>query len=216
MPSDVEAPGRLKQRKGRLAAQALPGGTLAFLDASPSPIVGVGPDGRISYLNDRVEAAFGYRRDELFGEPIEILLPVGVSAAHVAHRDGFLAHPIARPMGIGLDLAGRRRDGSEFPVEISLSPVESADGLQVYATLVDITARKAAEAQLLQAQKLESIGRLAGGIAHDFNNVLFAISGYAELLEEDLAPERAKRFDRAEALENASAIRVAATRASPG
>ena len=90
-------------------------------------------------------------------------------------------------MGIGLDLAGRRRDGTTFPVEISLAPVDTPGGLLVYATVVDITARKTLEDQLLQAQKLESIGRLAGGIAHDFNNMLFAIRGYADMLLEDLA-----------------------------
>ena len=159
----------------------------AVLEASPNAIVAVDAEGRISYLNPQVEATFGYGRDDLIGRPIEVLLPERIGERHVGHRDGFLGHPVARPMGINLDLAGRRRDGSEFPVEISLSPVETSDGLQVFATVVDITARKAAEQQLLQAQKLESIGRLAGGIAHDFNNMLFAIRGHSELLGEDLA-----------------------------
>ena len=143
-----------------------------------------------------------------------MLLPTTVADRHQTHRDGFLANPVARPMGIGLDLAGRRKDGSEFPVEISLSPVETHEGLRVFATVVDITARKSAENQVLQTQKLESIGRLAGGIAHDFNNVLFAIKGYAELLAEDLAPERRQNLDPDEALRSVQAIGDAATRAA--
>jgi two-component system, cell cycle sensor histidine kinase and response regulator CckA len=99
-------------------------------------------------------------------------------------------------------------------VEISLAPVETADGLQVFATVVDITARKAAENQLLQAQKLESIGRLAGGIAHDFNNMLFAIHGYGELLAQDLAPENQAEFDPAHSLRSVNAISEAAERAA--
>jgi len=181
------------------------------LEASPNPVVAVDSSGRISYANPKVEATFGYRRKELVGKRVEVLLPERVAKRHLAHRQGFLARPVARPMGIGLDLAGRRRDGTEFPVEISLSPVETADGLQVFATVVDITARKAMESQLLQAQKLESIGRLAGGIAHDFNNMLFAIRGYSELLAEDLA---ADHLDRAEAIRNVAAIGDAADRAA--
>jgi PAS domain S-box-containing protein len=176
--------------------------------------VAVDSAARITYLNPQVNITFGYEPDELLGQPIEILLPSAISDRHVSHRDGFLANPVARPMGIGLDLAGRRKDGSEFPVEISLSPVDTPDGLLVFATVVDITARKTAENQLLQAQKLESIGRLAGGIAHDFNNVLFAIKGYAELLAEDLAPERRDRLDPEEALRSVKAIGDAATRAA--
>ncbi|MDQ3937121.1 MAG: PAS domain S-box protein, partial [Chloroflexota bacterium] len=146
---------------------------LAVLEASPTAIVAVDEEGRITYANPQVEPTFGYARQELLGENVEKLLPDRLAQRHIAHRGGFLDQPIARPMGIGLDLAGRHKDGREFPVEISLSPVETPDGLQVFATIVDITARKTAEAALLQAQKWESVGRLAGGIAHDFNNVLF-------------------------------------------
>jgi PAS domain S-box-containing protein len=186
----------------------------AVLEASPNAVLAIDAKGRINYANPQVEATFGYERAELLGQPIERLLPERVASRHVGHRDGFIDHPVARPMGIGLDLAGRRRDGSEFPVEISLSPVETADGLQVFATVVDITARKSAESQLLQAQKLESIGRLAGGIAHDFNNMLFAIHGYAELLRQDLASPAQADLDPERALLSVDAITHAAERAA--
>jgi two-component system cell cycle sensor histidine kinase/response regulator CckA len=181
------------------------------LEASPNAVLAVDAQARITYANRLAETTFGYARDELLGQPVEVLLPDRVRARHVAHRDGFLEHPNARPMGIGLDLAGRRKDGSEFPVEISLSPVDTPDGMSVFATVVDITARKAMESQLLEAQKLESVGRLAGGIAHDFNNMLFAIRGYAELLEEDVDKPV---LDREEAKRNVQAIVNAADRAA--
>jgi PAS domain S-box-containing protein len=185
----------------------------AVLDASPNAIVAVDAAGTIVYANPQVAQTFGYAADEVLGRPIELLLPDRVRDRHLGHRAGFLAHPTARPMGIGLDLAGRRRDGTEVPVEISLSPVETDLGLQVFATIVDISARKAAEAELLQAQKLESLGRLAGGIAHDFNNMVFAIRGYAEMLTEDLAPEVRERFDFEAAERAVRAISDAADRA---
>jgi PAS domain S-box-containing protein len=157
------------------------------LEASPNAIVAIDAEGHIRYVNHQATQTFGYALDELVGAPVELLLPPGLAERHVRHRAAFVARPVARPMGIGMDLAGRRKDGSSFPVEISLSPVDGPGGRLVFATIVDITARKTAERQLLQAQKLESIGRLAGGIAHDFNNMLFAIRGYTELLELDLS-----------------------------
>ncbi len=161
-------------------------GAQLVLQASPNPVLGVDRDGRIVFANARAEKAFGWTARELSGKPVELIIPARFGDRHVAHRTAFFAHATARPMGIGLDLAGRRRDGTEFPVEISLAPVRTPDGLLVYATIVDITTRKALEDQLLQAQKMESVGRLAGGIAHDFNNMLFAIRGYVDMLLEDL------------------------------
>ncbi len=190
------------------------GSSLAVLDASPNAIVAADAGGLITYLNQAAEVAFGYSSAELLATPIERLLPESAAERHVLHRDRLIAHPLGRPHGIGLDLVGRRKDGSEFPVEISLTPVELPEGFRVFATVVDITARKAAENEQLEAQKLESIGRLAGGIAHDFNNVLFAIKGYAELLSEDLSPDRRGTLDADDARRSVEAISDAATRAA--
>lgn len=186
----------------------------AVLEVSPDAMIAVDAEASITYVNRQAETTFGYSRGELLGQAVERLLPDSVGEPHIGHRDGFIAHPVARPMGIGLELSGRRKDGSEFPVQISLSPVKTAEGIQVFATVVDITARKTAESQLLQAQKLESIGRLAGGIAHDFNNMLFAISGYAEMLAQDLSLAAPVEFDRGAALRSVEAITQAAERAT--
>ncbi|MGZ4773434.1 MAG: hybrid sensor histidine kinase/response regulator [Ilumatobacteraceae bacterium] len=183
----------------------------ALLAALPYAVIAVGPAGRITYANQRVEVTFGYRADELVGLPLSILLPERLQPGHGGHVRGFFSHPMARPIGIGMDLAGRHRDGHEFPVEISLTPVDTGADLHVFATIVDITARKVIEAQLLQAQKLESVGRLAGGIAHDFNNILFAIAGYSELLEVDLATGGVGPITE-QALESVRAIAASAKR----
>ena len=117
----------------------------ALLESAAEGIVIVGSDGRIVLANARAAEMFGYPREELTGQTIEVLLPEHLRTGHATHRAGYFGEPRVRPMGIGLDLAGRRKDGAEFPVEISLSFVESEDGLLAMASITDITQRKHAE-----------------------------------------------------------------------
>ena len=186
-----------------------------MLDAAPNAIVAVDADGLIRYVNAQTARTFGYAAAELLGEPVEVLIPERLVPGHSQRREAFSANSHARPMGIGLDLWARRKDGTEFPVEISLSPLDTDDGRVVFATVVDITARKAAESQVLQAQKLESIGRLAGGVAHDFSNMLFAIRGFTDMLIEDMEGSRqGVPFDIEAGLRSLRSIEDAAERAS--
>jgi two-component system cell cycle sensor histidine kinase/response regulator CckA len=183
---------------------------IQILDAAPNAVVGVDANGRIMYANPLTEATFGFNREELLGRPIEALMPADARNRHLAFREGFLSAPSARPMGIGMYLSAQRRDGSQFPVEISLAPIRLEGKQVIFATVIDITARKAAEDQLLQARKLESLGRLAGGIAHDFNNMLFAIRGHAEMLKQDLSADNRAAFDFETSMHGVEAIRLAA------
>lgn len=112
---------------------------------APTAIVMVDRDGRIVLTNAQTERIFGYRREELQGQPVEILVPERFAGHHPGFRQGFLADPHTRPMGSGRDLFARRRDGSEFPVEIGLTPIDSGDGVLVLAAIVDLTERKRLE-----------------------------------------------------------------------
>jgi PAS domain S-box-containing protein len=161
----------------------------ALLESASDGIVVVGGTGRIMLVNAAAERMFGYRREELVGAELELLLPERVRGGHVEHRVRYFAEPRVRSMGIGLGLSGRRRDGSEFPVEISLSYVESEDGVVAMAFVTDITQRKQAEAQLqrqrevlFQSEKLAALGRLAAGVAHEMNNPLSIVSSRIELM----------------------------------
>jgi len=151
------------------------------VELSPSGMIVTDAHGTIVLLNGEVERLFGYSREELVGKPIELLVPGRARDQHPRHRAGFLEHPQARPMGVGRDLYGLRKDGTEVPLEIGLNPIPTDGGYLVLSSVVDISARRELEERLRQAQKMEAIGTLAGGIAHDFNNILRAIIGYTEL-----------------------------------
>jgi PAS domain S-box-containing protein len=117
----------------------------ALLESASEGIVLATRDGRIEAVNAAVERMFGYPRADLIGRPLELLIPDRLRSTHASHREDYFATPRVRPMGRGLDLAGRRKDGSEFPVEVSLSFVETADGPLAMAFVTDITERKQAE-----------------------------------------------------------------------
>ena len=124
-----------------------------LLEFAPDAIVVVDTNGIITQVNAQVERWFAYSREELVGEPVEILIPQPWRERHVQHRAGYMAAPHARPMGIGRELSGVRKDGSQFPVEISLSPVQSMQGLMIVAIIRDISAIKQIEQKGLGLQK---------------------------------------------------------------
>ncbi|MBI2940389.1 MAG: PAS domain S-box protein [Chloroflexi bacterium] len=126
-----------------------------LLDTAPDAIVIVNSSGRILLVNAQAENLFGYHRHELLGQPVEILIPEHLRSLHAGQRTRYHAAPRTRPMGIGLQLSARRKDGSEFPAEISLSPLQTEDGTLVTSVIRDVTERKRAEeerAQLIREQ----------------------------------------------------------------
>lgn len=157
-----------------------------LIETAPTGIVIADHEGRIADVNAQALRMFGYERAELAGQKIESLVPERLRSTHEGHRSGFVRNPHPRPMGLGMELFGRRKDGTEFPVEISLGPLVTKEGTLVSATLVDITARKKMEQQLRLSQRLEAIGQLAGGVAHDFNNLLGVILGCADIILDSL------------------------------
>jgi PAS domain S-box-containing protein len=183
----------------------------ALVEAAPDPLVGVDERNRIAFVNGRAEREFGCTREELLGRCVTSLCaPDAVDSLRArlrAARSGF-------PPRQG-DLRGLRRDGREFPAEISMSTVETDEGPLVIVACRDVTERVAAErererleAELQRGRRLESLGRLAGGVAHDFNNLLAVIRGYAEFLENQVESEeiRADVEEIRRAAERASAL----------
>src|SRR5215471_19125108 len=151
-------------------------------ESSLSGVALVNERGEIILVNSQVEKLFGYQRDELVGESIEILVPERFANQHPAHRAKFLAAPTARAMGAGRELFARRKDGSEFPVEIGLNPIQTPDGVVVLTTIVDISARKAAEEETRRSRqqvellsRVSLLGEMTASLAHELNQPLAAI-----------------------------------------
>jgi len=138
-----------------------------LLDTAPDAVVVVEETGRIVLVNDQTERLFGYARDELIGKDVEVLIPDRFRASHVGRRTGFSAAPKVRPMGSGLDLFGRKLDGTEFPLEISLSPLPTNEGMLISASIRDITDRKQSELKMrwVQAHLLSAVESIQGTFA---------------------------------------------------
>lgn len=167
-----------------------------FLESAPDAMIIADEDGKVTIVNGQAERMFGYSRNEMLGKPIESLLPERLREKHVGHRKKFAAQPALRPMGAGMDLVARRKDGAEFPVEISLSPVATASATFVSTVIRDVTKRKAMEAEINAArQEAERANKansaFLAAASHDLRQPVQALSLLNGALRRTVKDERA-------------------------
>jgi two-component system sensor histidine kinase DevS len=174
----------------------------AVLDAAPDGMVIVGDDGRIVAVNSELERQFGYTGAEMLGETIELLVPADARDAHVALRQTYVLEPRRREMGVGRHLHGRRRDGSVFPVQISLARIATAEGAMTFAAVRDVTSRVESEALLADANRRRTLAEDHDRIARDLHDTviqeLFGVGlGLQGLQSRVTKPELADRISKA-------------------
>jgi len=182
----------------------------AVMESANDAVVTADIAGNIEYWNPAAERMFGYAEQEARGRPLTMVIPGRLAEAHLAGIERSRSGAGSHVMGTTLELEGVRRDGTVFPLELSLSEWATPSGRHFTGVMHDITARKrteterrALEVQLRQAQKMESVGRLAGGVAHDFNNMLAIITGYTDLAMRRMDPSEPMQADLREVMKAA-------------
>jgi PAS domain S-box-containing protein len=166
----------------------------SVVESVPNVILVVDDSGVVTFANANAETVFGYKRDEIVGQRVEMLLPERLRGAHIPLRAGFARQPEARPMGVGRELFAQRKDGVEVPVEVGLSPMRSADKLLVLVSLVDVSERRRYEREavkqrdeLAHLSRVAMLGELSGSLAHELNQPLTAILSNAQAAQRYLA-----------------------------